>query len=231
MFPKMDPRQMAAMMKKLGINNEEIPATRVVIETPSGKKIIIDSPSVVAVDMQGQKSFQVSGSIREIDSKMAEEEQFEIEADEPVSDEKLAESDVAMVAQQAKISREKARALLEESSGDIAEAIMKGSSADYLQDRKGHVELASLIGNVKSRELKEKMPLLFESNENDHLKAISVWHQMGREKFSQMIRAESPEVREALLGKLGKITNAPEGEKTLVRQELRRKATELNGWF
>jgi nascent polypeptide-associated complex subunit alpha len=231
MFPKMDPRQMAAMMKKLGINNEEIPATRVVIETPSGKKIIIDSPNVVAIDMQGQKSFQISGSIREIESKMAEDEQFVVAADEPVSEEKLAESDVAMVAEQAKVSREKARMLLEESSGDIAQAIMKGNSSDYLQDRKEHVELASLIGNVKSRELKEKMPLIFESNENDNLKAVSTWSQMGREKFSQIIGGEKLEIRDSLKDKLSKIAHAPEGEKTLVRQELKRKAAELIGWF
>ncbi len=59
MFGKMDPKQMASLMKQMGIKNEEIEAERVIIEKADGSKIIVESPSVQAIEMQGQKSFQI----------------------------------------------------------------------------------------------------------------------------------------------------------------------------
>ena len=42
MFPGgVNPKQMAQMMKRMGIKNEELEAKRVVIELDGGKKIII----------------------------------------------------------------------------------------------------------------------------------------------------------------------------------------------
>ena len=64
MFPKLDPKKMQAMMKQLGIKQEDIDAKRVIIEKEDGK-IIIEEPSVVKVNMQGQETFQISGNIRE----------------------------------------------------------------------------------------------------------------------------------------------------------------------
>lgn len=109
MFPgmgKFDPRKMQGMMKQLGINQEEIDALRVVIEKSDGK-IIIDNPSVQAITMQGQKSFQISGDVRE-------------ESGELFSDE-----DVKLVAEKTGASEEDARSALEGAGGDIAEAIVK----------------------------------------------------------------------------------------------------------
>ena len=105
-MPKIDPKKMQGMLKQMGINQQEVDAQRVIIETPE-KKIVIENPSVQKITMQGQISFQVSGDVSE-------------EANEEFSDE-----DVKLVAEKTNSSEEEARQALEESNGDIAEAIVK----------------------------------------------------------------------------------------------------------
>ena len=64
MFPGLNPKKMQAMMKQMGINQEEIDANRVVIERDDGN-IIIDNPNVVKIGMQGQENFQITGDVSE----------------------------------------------------------------------------------------------------------------------------------------------------------------------
>jgi nascent polypeptide-associated complex subunit alpha len=104
MMPGMDPRQMQQMMKQMGIKSEEISAKSVVIETEDSK-LIIDNPQVTKISMQGNESFQISGTVRK--------------------EENISEDDVKMVSEQAEVSEDKAREALAEAKGDIAEAIMK----------------------------------------------------------------------------------------------------------
>ena len=107
-----NPRQMKAMMKKLGMNVEPIEDVQsIVIKTPKGN-YIFDSAEVSAMTMQGTTTYQVVGDVR-----------FE-----PASAEILAE-DVTMVAAQAKVTEEKAKEALVATKGDIAEAIMRLSSS------------------------------------------------------------------------------------------------------
>ncbi len=132
----MDPRQMASMMRQFGIKNDEIKTKRVIIEKSDGKKIIVEPANVLAIDMQGDKSFQVSGPFREIsggaevEESSNEEAQTEEEApveEEPSEEESgaITEEDIAMVSEQGKVSSSKAKELLEETNGDIAEAIIR----------------------------------------------------------------------------------------------------------
>ena len=100
-----NPRQMQHMMKQLGIKSEELDVKRVIFQM-DGKDLIIDSPSVTAVNMQGKKTYTVMGAARE-----------EIAG--------LPEEDVKMVMQQAGVKKKEAEKALEECNGDIAEAIMK----------------------------------------------------------------------------------------------------------
>ena len=112
MFPGMggmDPHKMKAMMKQFGIKTEEIAAKRVIFELENGR-LVVDNPSVSVVEMGGQKTYTVSGQARE------EKEEAE---------EGIPESDVKMVCEQANVSEEKARKALEETNGDIAQAIEK----------------------------------------------------------------------------------------------------------
>jgi len=117
MLPKINPKQMNKMMRQLGMNVEEIEASEVIIRTKD-KEIVIKNPSVSKIEMQNQKSYQIAGeeSIREI----KESRQTEEKAGENIKAE-----DVKFVASQANVSEEEAKKALEESSGDIALAIMK----------------------------------------------------------------------------------------------------------
>jgi nascent polypeptide-associated complex subunit alpha len=99
---------MNQMMKRLGINQQEIDAEEVIIRTKD-KEIIIKNPQVSKVNMMGQKTYQVVGKevIREL-------------SDEP----DINEEDISTVMEQARVSREDAVNAIKESKGDLAEAIM-----------------------------------------------------------------------------------------------------------
>ena len=105
MFGGMNPAKMQGMMKKMGISQTELPVKKVIFEMDDGN-LVIDEPSVVKIVMQGQESYQVSGE--------AVEE----------SSESFGDEDVAMVVEKTGKSEEEVRAALEESDGDIAEAII-----------------------------------------------------------------------------------------------------------
>ena len=110
MMPNINPRQMQQMMKKMGIQQEDIDAEEVIIKCKD-KKIIISNPSIQKVNMMGKQNYQISGdeSIESLD----EEETLEI------SDE-----DIKTVASQAQTSKEEAKQALLDTNGNIAEAIL-----------------------------------------------------------------------------------------------------------
>ncbi len=104
MFGGIDPKKMQAMMKQMGIKQEEIDADRVIIEKSNGR-IVIDNPNVQKIVMQGQESWQITGSAREEEAG-------------------ISESDISLVAEKTGKSKQEAKKALEE-TGDIAEAIVK----------------------------------------------------------------------------------------------------------
>ncbi len=106
----MNPRKMQQMMKQLGIQQVDIPATEVIIKTEN-KEIVINNPSVAKVNMMGQETFQISGEV--------EERELSVGETRLISDE-----DIQTVMEQTGASEEKARKALEESQGDLAEAIL-----------------------------------------------------------------------------------------------------------
>lgn len=91
-------------MKKMGIAQEEIDAERVVIECKD-KNIIIENPSVALIKMQGTKSFQITGDIRDEEKGLSEE-------------------DVKQVMEKTHKTRLEAEVALKDSNGDLAEAIL-----------------------------------------------------------------------------------------------------------
>jgi len=108
MFPGMNPRKMQQMMKQLGIQQIEIPATEVIIKTED-KDLIITNPQVSKVNMMGQETFQVTGEIHE---------------QEPSSTPEISEEDIKTVMEQANVDQQTAKKAIEEANGDLAEAIM-----------------------------------------------------------------------------------------------------------
>jgi len=107
MFPGVNPSQMKALMKQMGIKQEEIDAERVIIEGKE-RKIIIEPASVQKIVMQGQESWQIVGESREESPK-----------------EGISQDDISMVMEKTGVSEKEAKKALEECHGDIAEAIVK----------------------------------------------------------------------------------------------------------
>jgi len=108
MIPGVNPRQMKAMMKKLGMKSEEIDGVeKVVIYTKSGN-YVFDNAEIVATTMQGMTTYQINGEPRF--------EEGEIE---------IPEDDIALVSEQAQVGKDEAKEALKSVGGDIAEAIIK----------------------------------------------------------------------------------------------------------
>lgn len=107
-MPGMNPRKMAQVMKRMGIQQTEIPATEVIIRTPD-KELVITDPQVAKVNMMGQETIQIVGEIHE----------RALSSGPEISDE-----DVKTVMAQAGVSEEDARAAIEENAGDLAAAIL-----------------------------------------------------------------------------------------------------------
>ena len=105
----MNPRDVQKAMKRLGIKQEEIDAEVVIIKT-ADKDIIIRNPQVSKVNMGGQETFQIAG---------------EIEESEKSGEAEISDDDVATVVEQANCTKEEALEALEESGGNLAEAILK----------------------------------------------------------------------------------------------------------
>ncbi len=109
MYPgKINPRKMKQMMDKMGMSMEPLEdVERIVISTAKGD-YIFDAAEVVAMTMQGVKTYQITGEAR-----------FEPKAP-PISEE-----DVKLVMEQTKAPEEKVRKTLADTKGDIAEAILR----------------------------------------------------------------------------------------------------------
>lgn len=107
----MNPKKMEKMMRKMGINQVELKATRVIIEL-ADKRLIFDDPNVTKVNMMGKDNFQVVGEVREeaIDSTP-----------------EITQEDIETVASQANVDNETAKKAIEDNDYDIAKAILSFS--------------------------------------------------------------------------------------------------------
>jgi len=141
MFPGMrgsNPRQMEAMMRKMGITTEDVDATEVIIVTKSGK-ITIKEPNVSIMTVQGQRTYQISGrEVTEGDvkdkkgkkkKKKGKKKEAIEEPEEPEPEEEevhlpFSHEDVQLVIDQTGCSESKAIKALEKSGGQPAEAIL-----------------------------------------------------------------------------------------------------------
>ncbi|MFT4243874.1 MAG: nascent polypeptide-associated complex protein [Candidatus Woesearchaeota archaeon] len=108
MIPGVNPRQLKAMMRQMGMSQDSLDATQVIIKT-STSTLIFDNPQVEKISMQGQTSFQIQGEFREVKEEVT------------IS---ISQEDIEMVKEQAQVSEKKAREALENTNGDIARAIL-----------------------------------------------------------------------------------------------------------
>lgn len=106
MFRGIDPKQLEKAMKKMGVKQESIESSEVIIKCKD-KEIIILNPHVVKVNMMGEESLQITGDIQI----------------RPVQ--KYTEEDIKTVMEKAECSEEKAKESLEKNEGNIAAAILE----------------------------------------------------------------------------------------------------------
>ena len=105
-----NPKQMKAMMRKMGITMEEMEdVEEVIIRTASGDYHIRD-PAVTKIDTHGETSFQVMGSV---------------EKKEKDGRPSIPKEDIELVASKANVTEEEALEALKECDGNPAEAIIK----------------------------------------------------------------------------------------------------------
>ena len=109
MIPGMNPRMMKQAMKKMGMQQEDLEATEVIIRT-ADKELVFPQPSVAKVKMMGQETWQISGDF----------EERAIDSSPEINDE-----DIKTVMEQTDVSEEAAKEAIEKHSGDLAAAIME----------------------------------------------------------------------------------------------------------
>ena len=109
MIPGMNSRKMQQMMRKMGIQQQDIDAVEVIIKTKD-KQFVFPNPSVAKVNMMGQETFQITGQFQE----------------QPLSSElEISEEDINTVVSQTNASKEKVKELLKQNQGDIAKTILE----------------------------------------------------------------------------------------------------------
>ncbi|RLG91318.1 MAG: hypothetical protein DRO36_04495 [Candidatus Hecatellales archaeon] len=114
------------MMSRLGVNAKEMSEVKEAVLRTETKEIVIQNPTVTSLEIQGQLIFQiVADSIEE--REIQKEEKIVSEA----KPQEIPEEDILLVAQQANVSFEEAKKALEETNGDLAQAIL------MLTSRKG----------------------------------------------------------------------------------------------
>ena len=105
---RINPREANRMMQRMGMQVKQVDdVTRVIIESAS-KRIVIDNPEVAIVTVQGQTVYQVGGGTAREEGPGGES----------------AQEDANLVASQAEVSVEEAAKALQQSGGDLAQAII-----------------------------------------------------------------------------------------------------------
>ncbi|MFX1580322.1 MAG: nascent polypeptide-associated complex protein [Promethearchaeota archaeon] len=125
-FRGMSPKQMARMMKKMGIEQKEITGVKEVIIRFADKEWVISNVQLTMIKQAGTESYQVVGTKNErgltesIEGKPKETQEAEVEKKIEIPME-----DAALVASQTGVDIQVAKQALEETGGDLAAAILK----------------------------------------------------------------------------------------------------------
>ncbi|MHA1661702.1 MAG: nascent polypeptide-associated complex protein [Candidatus Thorarchaeota archaeon] len=128
-FRGMSPKQMARMMKKMGIEQKDLEGVREVIIRFTDKEWVISNPQVTAIKQSGAETYQVGGSKTEralsgtgTASSSPDADIFE---EAPAPEIEIPMEDAALVAGQTGVDIETAKQALKETEGDLAAAILK----------------------------------------------------------------------------------------------------------
>ena len=113
---RMNPKQIKQMMRRMGIEQEEIEGVEEVVIRTATKEYVFAQAQVTMMTVQGQKTVQVVG-----------EPIVRNRAGAPSAPAKIVipDEDVALVAEKAGVSAAEARKALEAANGEPAEAIIR----------------------------------------------------------------------------------------------------------
>ena len=104
----MSQKHMKAMMKRHGLNIEELEGVQEVIIKTADKTLVFKDAAVTCMEVSGQVTYQIVGTPEEV-----------------TGDSGIPKEDIRLVAEQAGVSEAEAKKALEECGGEPAEAIIK----------------------------------------------------------------------------------------------------------
>lgn len=112
MIPRrMSPKMMKKLMKQMGIKIQEVAGVKEVVIRLSDSELIIKNPQVTLMKVSGQDLYQILGQTE----KRVVEERKKLE---------IPMEDIQLVAAQAGVTIDKAKKALEQTDGDLAQAIL-----------------------------------------------------------------------------------------------------------
>ena len=118
---RLNDRNMRIMMKRMGMTTEEISEVEEVIIRRKDDELVLESPEVTVITVQGVKTFQVAGEPK---SRPRTTSAAAGAASAPPPPPPFTEEDVAMVMDHAHVERAEAENALREAGGEPAEAIL-----------------------------------------------------------------------------------------------------------
>ncbi len=127
-FRGMSPKQMARMMKKMGIEQKDVEDVKEVIIRFSDKEWVIKNPQVAMIKQAGSETYQIGGSKTErglSGTSAAKVEDVSVDEETPAPEIEIPMEDAALVAGQTGVDIETAKEALKETDGDLAAAILK----------------------------------------------------------------------------------------------------------
>lgn len=110
---RMNSREVKRMMAQMGIKSVDMTDVKKVVMEGATKDYVIENPQVMMIEAQGEKYFQISGSMKEVAKQAASSPQVQYNDD-----------DIKLVMDQAKVDRSKAIEALKKADGEVAQAII-----------------------------------------------------------------------------------------------------------
>jgi len=126
-FRGKSPKQMARMMKKMGIEQKDLEGVKEVIIRFADKEWLISNPQVTAIKQSGTETYQVGGSKTEraISGTALPSSDTDTKEEIVAPEIEIPMEDAALVAGQTGVDIETAKQALKETEGDLAAAILK----------------------------------------------------------------------------------------------------------
>ena len=121
-FRGMSQKQLARMMKKMGLEQTDLKGVKEVIIRFEDNEWLISNPQVALIKQAGTESYQVSGTKTE---RGLTTDQLSGETETLVKEIEIPIEDAALVAGQTGVDIEAAKQALIETEGDLAAAILK----------------------------------------------------------------------------------------------------------